>query len=285
MSFEDKHIIEAAGKTKVVIKKGQVVSVGKSLISDCPLAKKFNLPVCTMDPEEIKKNIEERILSFGMCTKNRVILSDDDFVLFGASELLSSALKGGIIDCAVIACDGAGTVIAYNPSLIQGIGGKMSGLIKTYPYPEVIEKINENGGFAVFPDDASIDAYRGYMKAVEKGFFKIAVTVASGKEAKQIRETDSDAIIIGVHTTGADFWEAELLSENCDIISACASAHLRERAGKMALVQGGVSVPVYAMTEKGKEIILEKIKNTNSQILIKGEKLPVSYGKDPSPLI
>ncbi|MBN2733599.1 MAG: DUF2099 family protein [Methanomicrobiaceae archaeon] len=285
MQIKDEHIIEAAGKTKVVIREGAVISVGKSLISDCPLAKKFKYPVNSMNPEEIKKNIEERILSFGMCTKKRVVISDDDFVLFGASELLSSALKGEIIDCAVIACDGAGTVIAQNPSLIQGIGGKMSGLVKTCPYFEVIERINKNGGHVVFPEDASINAYNGYMKAAELGFSRIAVTVACGADAEKIRDADCNAIIIGVHTTGASLEESKLFAENCDIISACASSYLREIAGKRALVQGGISVPVYAMTLKGKEIILEKIKNTSNQIFIKGEKLPASFGNDPFPLI
>ncbi|MDD4127773.1 MAG: DUF2099 family protein, partial [Methanomicrobium sp.] len=93
------------------------------------------------------------------------------------------------------------------------------------------------------------------------------------------------AIIIGVHTTGADIHESELLADNCDIISACASSSLRKIAGKRALLQGGVSVPVYAMTQTGKDIILEKIKKTKNQILIKGETLPVSYGNEPSPLI
>ncbi|WFN35774.1 DUF2099 family protein [Methanomicrobium antiquum] len=285
MSLIDEHIIEAAGKTQVVIRNGKVISVGKPVITNCPLARRFNYPVNNMEPEEIKKNIEERISSFGMCTKEREVLSDDDFVLFGASELLSSAISGGIIDCAVIACDGAGTVIAQNPRLVQGIGGKMSGLVQTCPYPEVICRINNNLGYTVFPNDASIDSYKGYLKAVELGFLNIAVTVTSGEEALRLRKTDENAFIVAVHTTNADIHESELLAENCDIISACASKHLREIAGKRALLQGGVSVPVYAMTKKGKEVILEKIKNTKNQVLIKGGKLPFSAGKDPSPLV
>lgn len=284
MNSYDEHIIEAAGKTKVIVRNGTVVFVGEAMLSSCPLARKFNSPVNNMNPEEIKKNIEERIHSFGMCTKKREIISDDDFVLFGASELLSSALKGGIIDCAVIACDGAGTVIATNPLLVQGIGGKMSGLVKTCPYDDVIDRINKNGGYVVFPENASIDSYEGFLKAREIGFLRIAVTVANGEDAKKIRDISNDVVIIAVHTTGADLEESKQYSENCDIISACASSYLRNIAGRKALLQGGVSVPVYAMTQNGKEIILEKIKRTSSQVLIKGDKLPITFGKDPSPL-
>ncbi len=285
MPVNDEHIIEAAGRTPVLIRGGKVVSVGKPLISDCPLAKKFSHPVMEMNEAEIKKNIEERISSFGMCTKNREILSDDDFVLFGASELISSAIDGGLLDCAVIACDGAGTVIAKNPRLVQGIGGKMSGLAKTCPYPEVIRRINENGGHVVFEEDAAVDAYKGYMKAVELGFFRIAVTVACGRDAEIIRNTDQNAVIFAVHTTGAGKEEAQMLADSCDIVFACASKTVREIAGKSALLQGGISVPVYAMTQAGKNIILEKLRKTNKQILIKGEILPASSKKEPHPLI
>ncbi|MBP2132291.1 putative methanogenesis marker protein 8 [Methanomicrobium sp. W14] len=285
MNFTDEHIIEAAGKARVVVRNGKVFSAGKPLLSQCPLAERFNYPVRNMSPDEIKKNIEERISSFGMCTREREVLSDDDFVLFGASELLKCAVENKIIDCAVIACDGAGTVISKNPRLIQGIGGKMSGLIKTCPYTEVIDRINENGGFVPFPDDAGIDPYKGYIKADKLGFSNVAVTVASGSDALKIKSENPKTVVIGVHTTGANQKEAELLSENCDIISACASQNVRNTAGKKALLQGGATVPVYAMTQKGKEIILEKIRCTSSQVLVKSEKLPVSSQKTPGPLI
>ncbi|WOF15873.1 DUF2099 family protein [Methanoplanus sp. FWC-SCC4] len=285
MIFTDEHIIEAAGKTRVVVRDGRVVEVGSPLIGHCPLAKKFKSPVVSMSQDEIRKNIEERISSFGMCTRKRCVISGDDFVLFGASELLSSALLSKIIDCAVIACDGAGTVIAKNPELIQGIGGKMSGLVKTCPYEEVIKNIESNEGFVPFKEDASIDPFGGVEKALELGFSKIAVTVASSHEAEKIRQKYPETVIVAVHTTGAEREDAVRFTENSDIISACASSFLREIAGPKALVQGGSSVPVYAMTENGKKIVLSKIQKTKMQVLLKGEILPFTSGKDPSPLI
>ena len=280
----DEHIIEAVGRARITIRDGKVVAVEDAVIKGCPLAKRFMYPVSDMTADEIKKNIEKRIADFGMCTPQRRVLSDDDFVLFGASELLNSALAAGIIDCAVIACDGAGTVIAANPRLIQGIGGKISGIVKTTAYPDVIARINDNGGHVVF-SDGKLDAFAGCRKAYELGYKKVAVTVALVDDAEKIRAAYPDAVILCVHTTGHDRKNAEKLAETCDLIFACASATIREVAGSRALVQGGTGVPVFAMTQKGKEIILEKIRTTKMQVMIKGNKLPMNLGNEPEPLI
>ena len=280
----DEHIIEAVGRARITIRNGKVVAVERAVIKECPLAKRFMYPVREMTADEIKKNIEKRIDDFGMCTPKRRVLSDDDFVLFGASELLNSALAAGIIDCAVLACDGAGTVIAANPALIQGIGGKISGLVKTTAYPEVIERITENGGHVVF-SDGRLDAFSGCRKAYELGYKKVAVTVALVADAEKIRAAYPDAVILCVHTTGHGRENAEKLADTCDLIFACASASIREVAGSRALVQGGTGVPVFAMTGKGKEIILEKIRTTKMQVVIKGNRLPMNLGTEPEPLV
>ena len=70
-----------------------------------------------------------------------------------------------------------------------------------------------------------------------------------------------------------------------DIVTVCASRHLREAAGKVALLQGGAAIPVFALTGKGKEIILEKIRETDIPVFIKGERLPVAGKREPEPLI
>ena len=280
----DEHIIEAVGRARITIRNGKVFAVERAVIKECPLAKRFMYPVREMTADEVKKNIEKRIDDFGMCTPKRRVLSDDDFVLFGASELLNSALAAGIIDCAVLACDGAGTVIAANPALIQGIGGKISGLVKTTAYPEVIERITENGGHVVF-SDGRLDAFSGCRKAYELGYKKVAVTVALVADAEKIRAAYPDAVILCVHTTGHGRENAEKLADTCDLIFACASASIREVAGSRALVQGGTGVPVFAMTGKGKEIILEKIRTTKMQVVIKGNRLPMNLGSEPEPLV
>ena len=62
-----------------------------------------------------------------MCTPEREVLDNREFVGFGASEILSFSLAVGILDAVVLACDGAGTVVVTKPAMVQGIGGRMSG--------------------------------------------------------------------------------------------------------------------------------------------------------------
>ena len=285
MTQSDEHIIEAAGRARVVVRDGHVVSVGPARIHSCPLAARFSEPVRNFSEEEIRRNIEGRIAAFGMCTPGRVVVSDDDFVLFGASELLSSALRCGIIDAAVIACDGAGTVIATSPRLIQGIGGKMSGLVSTTPIPAVIDRIREHGGIVVSPCDAILSAVDGVRMALEKGFHAPAVTTASADEAVSLRRACPAAFIVAVHTTGTNDEEAEKYATSCDLIFPCASRAMYEIAGKRALLQGGKAVPIFAMTAMGKKVVLAKIASSEAPVVIAGHSLPYSEGKGPAPLL
>jgi len=285
MGHDDEHIVEALGKTRVVIRSGTVVEVGQPLIKECPLAKRFNQPVLVICPETVRANIEYRISSFGMCTKDRDVNSEEDFVLFGTSEMISCGMKKGLLDCAVVACDGAGTMIATTPKLVQGTGGRMSGLVKTSPIREVIERITANGGKVLDPDRATIDQVKGVAMARELGFKKVAVTVTKPGEAEAIRSQYPDALIFGVHLTGVSRKDAERLVAVCDLVTGCASKWVREVAGKVALLQAGSSVPVFALTRRGKDLISEKVKETPLRLLIKIEKLPYSGDKCPDPLV
>lgn len=281
----DEHIIEAVGKTQVVVRDGRVVEVGEPLIRSCPLAARFARPVEKMTKEAIRENIEGRIRSFGMCTPDREVLAGPDFVLFGASELLSCAIRRGLLDSAVIACDGAGTLVAQNPALVQGIGGRMSGLVKTSPIPAVIKRIEENGGRVLDPDGAAIDQAGGVAFARALGCRRVAVTVAGPDEAETIRRRFPDTLVVGVHTTGLSAEEAKRLVAVADIVTVCASRHLREAAGRAALLQGGAAIPVFALTDRGKDVILEKIRESHTPVFIKAERLPVAGKREPEPLI
>lgn len=72
-------------------------------------------PVHLITPGDRRGEFSNRIATYGMCTSEREILGSGEFVGFGASELMSAGLKSGIIDCAVIASDGAGTVVVSSP--------------------------------------------------------------------------------------------------------------------------------------------------------------------------
>ena len=96
MTHEDEHIIEAVGRSRIVIRNGRVVEVGEAQIRDCPLARRFACPIPDIGKESVKANIEHRIRAFGMCTPDREVLDNREFVGFGASEILRTALATGL---------------------------------------------------------------------------------------------------------------------------------------------------------------------------------------------
>lgn len=281
----DEHIIEAIGRCRVVVRDGRVIAVGEPQIASCPLTAKFAYPIATPDRESVKANIEARIRAWGMCTPKREVSDTREFVGFGASEVLSFGLQAGLLDAVVLACDGAGTVIVTQPALVQGIGGRMSGLVKTVPYPDVIRRIEESGGVVVDKAYAQLNQADGVKRAYELGYRNVAVTVALPGDAHKIRDMYPDAFIFGVHVTGLSREEAEMLVAASDIVTACASKTVREAAGPRALLQAGDAVPIFAMTKKAKDLIIEKIRNSREPVLFKTTRLPFPGRNQPDPLV
>ena len=282
---KDEHIIEAIGRCRITIRNGKVIDVGPPAISSCPLAERFAKPVREITSEAVRENIEARIQEFGMCTPDRAVYAEGEFVGFGASELIGNGLSHGILDCAVLASDGAGTVLAMTPGLVQGIGGRMSGLVKTIPIPDVIDRIERNGGMVLDRSEGCIDQLAGTRLAYARGYRLVAVTIATAEAAEEIRREFPEALIVAVHTTGTTPEEAERLASTADLITACASVHIRSVAGKRALLQAGTAIPVFAMTERGKDLILSKVRWTKDQVLVQGSKLPYTGEKQPKPLV
>ncbi|MDH7593201.1 MAG: DUF2099 family protein [Methanomicrobiales archaeon] len=285
MYLTDEHVIETLGKTRIVIRGGSIAEIGEPKIRRCPLARRFSRPVHTLEPDVIRESVEARIQEMGMCTEQRELLSSRDFVTFGASELICTGLRTGLLDAGVIACDGAGTVIATSPELVQGIGGRMSGLIRTSPIEEVIRNIAMNGGRVCFPETATIDQGKGLLIAHDMGYRRVAVTVTAPETAEGIRRVDDNALIIGVHLTGLSEDEAVRLLEAADIVSACASRWIRAHAGRYAMVQAGASIPVFALTERGKELIMARLKEVSGPLFVKTSALPVGGEESPEPLV
>ncbi len=50
--------------------------------------------------------------------------------------------------------------------------------------------------------------------------------------------------------------QAEALAESCDLVWSCASKAVREAAKDEALLQMGISIPVFALTLAGKRLLL-----------------------------
>ncbi len=253
----ERHVIEALGKTKVVIENGKVTYVGEPQVEYCPLFLKYR-GIKEITPEIVKENIEFRMKDFGMCTPGRK-LRMRDFLSFGVSELMAMAVSKGLLDCAVIACDGAGTVVVTDPELIQGIGGRISGMVETTPYDEIVEKLGR--GNVLDPVGGRIDQLAGTRLAAKLGFGMIGVTVVSGGEALSIRNEFGERVVIfAVHTTGASASDSKALFDACDIVSSCASKWTREYAKERSILTVGKKIPVYAATEFGRKLMEERLR-------------------------
>jgi len=257
MARKDRHVIEALGMTKVVIEDGKVTFVGEPQVAYCPLFAKHR-GIQKITPDVVRENIEFRIRDFGMCTPERKMRMHD-FLSFGVSELIAMCIREGTLDCAILVTDGAGTVIVTDPELVQGIGGRISGIIETSPIPDVIEAVGVEN--VLDPANATIDQSAGVRLAFQLGHKKVAVTVAKAKDAKALREAFGDRVsLFAVHITGTSQKEAGILFDVCDIISGCASYWVREEAKRRVVLQAGNKVPIYGVSEFGKLILQERLR-------------------------
>lgn len=251
-----RHVMEALGKSRVVIEDGKVIEVGEPVVKRCPLFEKYR-GIKEFNEETIKENIEYRIGKFGMCTEKREIRMKY-FLSFGISEILSLALQKKLIDAAVIAADGCGTVVLDDPEIVQGMGGRISGITETCPIETVIDGIGRER--VLDPETAKIDQFEGVEKAFTMHYHTVAVTVASAKDAQEIRDCfGMNVVILAVHTTGTSPEDAEKLFDFCDVITACASQSIRDVAKTRAVLQAGTKVPVYAASETGAMLVKAKL--------------------------
>jgi len=286
--MKDRHVLEALGKAYVVVEDGHVVEVGEPLIERCPIFAKAR-GIQEINREIVKENIEFRIRDFGMCTGDRAI-EMEVFVGFGASEVMMTGLRRGLIDATVTVCEGVGTVITSNPNLAQGIGARISGVIETTLIPKLKNRVEEKGGTLLDGNRAIINQPLGVARALEMGFKRVAVTVATLDDSRKCRkieqETGAVIIVIGVHVTGMTEEVARDFVETVDITTGCASRFIREVVSGKALAQVGTGVPLFAMSQKGKELLLERAKEVTTPILVNTMKLPVLPAeKQPKPLI
>lgn len=275
----DEHVIEALGKAKVKVKNGKVVEVGEPKIDYCPIFDKYR-GIKKLTPETIKENIEFRIEEFGMCTEDRTMRMQD-FLSFGVSETLTTLVEEGEIDSVVSVCEGCGTVILTEPELVQGTGGRVSGLISTCPMEKVINEIGRDK--VLDPDNASIDQIAGTLKAIEMGFKRIAVTIVSADDALRLREIEREnedvkIFIFVAHVTEMSREDALIIFDNADVITGCASKYIRAIGYEKNYFVAGDSIPIFGVTEAGKKFLELRIEKIGG---LKEKKDP----KIPKPLI
>ncbi|WGI16994.1 methanogenesis marker 8 protein [Methanonatronarchaeum sp. AMET-Sl] len=281
MEEKSKHVLELLGMTRVVVENGEITKVEGGEIDYCPLWHKMHGVEKLSEGArwQVKRLMEE----IGFCTENRQIEMEERIVTFGTSETIMTGLENNEIDISITVCDGAGTVITSNPKVVQGIGGRLSGISHTTPNPKVIKKLREKNAEVL--NQPRIDQPAGLKKALKKGYKKPAITVSTPEDAVKCRKISKEAIIFGVHLTGVNKKQAKKLVETCDVLSGCASKTIRKTAGEKALLQAGRSIPIFALTKKGRNLTLDQAKKVPGQIYITQKNLPhLKDGNPPKPL-
>lgn len=272
-----RHLIMCCG-ARVEIMGSEVRVLDDPLTKQCPLMT-LSLPDYKLiDREAVRRKIISRMERLGFASKDRAFITEP-LVPFGASEILMSCLEEGIFDCAITVCEGAGTVISPNPKLVQMIGAFLTGIIETTPIPEIISVLKQHGGIVVDEDKALIDQAKGVEVAAQRGFKRIAVTVAGFKslEIPRIRDLERalnvEVTIMSVCNTRAAERDVENLML-ADLVWACNSRIVREKIAPHAIFQLGISIPVFALTNRGKKALLTHLMKMQNPIVAFRAKMP-----------
>jgi len=132
---------------------------------------------------------------------------------------------------------------------------------------------------------ARLDPVGGVKLARKRGFSRIAVPVSNPDLAEIIRSNNPNALIFGVHMSGITDDESQRIIEVSDLVTGCASKTVRALAGKKALLQAGDVIPIFALTSRGKELVMKRILETNEKIFFKPIRHPVICTNQPEPLV
>lgn len=234
--------------------------------------------------------INNVVIKGGYFDTNRPLNSCEANVLFGASETISSAFKGSMVDAAVIVSNNLGTIITTNDINTQGAVKRMTGLFYTSPSETIMNEANNSKIIPVFPYSARIDQVEGVKEAIRRGYKKIAVTLAAqdNELLDEISKLEREGITIykfGLCSTGINEKTAEKMLEYADIVWSCASKYVKEYIEPNAIAQVGIKIPVHIMTKKGWELVrnhLEYMVNQDIENveLKKGEEKPVFLNSD-----
>ncbi len=258
--------MEVLGLSRVVVENGVVVDVSEPRVEFCPLFYKHR-GIEKLTKESIRENVEFRIRDFGIFTERRQMRMKD-FLSFGISEIMSMCVTKGILDCSVCVCDGSGTAVVDDPELIQGEAASGIAQRRRFRMAEntIAAVIKRLAGTVLDPETARIDQVAGARKAWDMGYRKIGVTVVRGNEAALLRrEFGEHVVLFAVHTSGVTEEDARMLYENCDVATACASKHMWHLGQKLGATQIGTKVPVFAITDLGKEICDIRLKQINKE--------------------
>jgi len=285
------HLLEMAGAL-VRVRDGEVEVLTDPTVKWCPL--RSGLYGHKVESREtVESVLRSHMEELGMYGPHRVLELSERPVSFGASEMIADGMKAALVDAVVVVCEGAGTVIATRPEVVAALGAHMTGLVRTDPMEAVQSGLRERGCI-LLDDRGTIDQVAGLRLALEEGFGaeRVVVTI-SGKrafEAEAIRKMapparGEGAIVFAVHNLDVTEEGARILAEGCDVVWGCASRQVREVAGRRARLQMGISIPVFALTDRGKRLVLNRALAFDERLVMFRATLP--YGPEeklPVPL-
>lgn len=273
-------------------------------IQHCPLMKKLLIEVGGKEAEVLLSSIKQRnthsqsemmcrlvdevVIKGGYFNTSRPLNSCEANVMFGASEIMSTAFRSGLIDAAVIVSNNLGTIITTNESNTQGAVKRMTGLFLTSPSRKITKRAQESKIMPVFPHTAAIDQLEGVRLAIALGYKRIAVSVAwmDNILLDEISKLEENGVILykfGVCTTGIDTKAAKAMQNHADMIWSCASKMIRNHIVENAIAQIGVKIPVYVMSDRGWVLVKNHLALTGKEQgkkPISMEQIVCKKGKD-----
>ncbi|MDD4163340.1 MAG: DUF2099 family protein, partial [Methanothrix sp.] len=110
------HLLEMA-KARVRVKDGKIEVLTEPLIGCCPLRRDL-YGIEKESRESVERVLQSHIQELGMYGPQRILELQEKPVSFGASEILADAMAEGLVDAAVVVCEGAGTVVAARPDVL-----------------------------------------------------------------------------------------------------------------------------------------------------------------------
>ena len=288
------HMLEMAGAL-VRVRDGEIEVLTDPKVERCPLRSGL-YGIEAESKKTVESVLRGHIEELGMYGPHRVLELNERPVSFGASEMIADGMRAGLVDAAVVVCEGAGTVVAARTEVVAALGAHMTGLVRTEPIAEVQSGLRERGCL-LLDDLCTIDQVEGYHRALAAGFERVVVTITGARafEAEEIRKTASPSaggsapgegpVIFAVHNIGLTVEDARVLAETCDVVWGCASRQVREVVGRQAKLQIGISIPVFALTDRGKRLVLNRALAFDESLVMHRATLP--YGPEeklPEPL-
>lgn len=130
----------------------------------------------------------------------------------------------------------------------------------------------------------------GVKRAFDSGFRHVAVS-AAGFQAKATSEISDiaagvglDVLVFSVCNTCVGKMGVEHITR-ADVVCASASKIVRRKIGSKALLQSRVTIPVYALTEKGKQLILAYLVEFGDKLAVSRTSSLLYLAENRSPIL